>query len=58
MNHTKPQITSDIDNEKIELVENKLISWLNNFWQFSLFYGNYLAGLHSQKKNYSRTKLD
>lgn len=24
--------------------------WLKKFWQFSLFYGDYLASLHSQKK--------
>ena len=23
--------------------------WLIKFWQFSLFYGNYLASLHSKK---------
>ena len=24
--------------------------WCQKFWQFSLFYGDYLASLHSQKK--------
>ena len=24
--------------------------WCRKFWQFSLFYGDYLASLHSQKR--------
>lgn len=25
--------------------------WCQKFWQFSLFYGDYLASLHSRKSN-------
>lgn len=41
-------------NDNIELVENQFLLWLKKFWQFSLFYGDYLATLHSKKL---RTKL-
>ncbi len=49
MNYTKStKIDSNIK-DNIEFKENKVMLWLNNFWQFSLFYGDYLANLHSKK---------
>lgn len=51
MNHSKCYKDSSINDNKIEFVENKIFLWLNKFWQFSLFYGDYLASLHSQKKS-------
>ncbi|WP_158260623.1 hypothetical protein [Pleurocapsa sp. CCALA 161] len=50
MNHVNPEITSTIDNNQVELVENKLILGLNKFWRFCLFYGDYLASLHAKQK--------
>ncbi len=40
----------DLAYEKIEIEENKIIVFLQNFWQFSKFYGQYLASLHSKDK--------
>lgn len=40
----------DLVYEKIEIKENKIIVFLQNFWQFSKFYGNYLGSLHSKNK--------
>ena len=40
----------DLMYEKIEIEENKIIIFLQRFWQFSKFYGDYLANLHSKKK--------
>ena len=54
MNRIKSKSESKIDN-KIELAENQVLLWLKKFWQFSLFYGDYLASLHS-KKTISQTK--
>jgi hypothetical protein len=51
MSQTKSKINSDINNNQVEFVENKLLLWLNKFWRFSFFYGDYLASLHSRKKN-------
>lgn len=50
MNHVNPKITSNIDNNQVEFVENKLILRINKFWQFCLFYGDYLASLHAKQK--------
>ena len=49
MNYAKSNIDSSIDNNKIEIIENKALLYLRNFWKFSLFYGDYLANLHSRK---------
>ena len=54
MNRIKSRSNTNINN-KIELAENKVLLWLKEFWQFSLFYGDYLASLHS-KKTISQTK--
>ncbi|MEM7761298.1 MAG: hypothetical protein AAF298_24690 [Cyanobacteria bacterium P01_A01_bin.40] len=48
MNYTKSKINSNIEN-KIEFEENKVMLGLKKFWQFSLFYGDYLASLHAKK---------
>ncbi len=40
----------DLVYEKIEIEENKIILFCQKFWQFSKFYGNYLASLHSKNK--------
>ena len=41
------------DNERIALTQSQR-AWLccQKFWQFSLFYGDYLASLHSRKKSH------
>ena len=49
MSYTKPNIESNIDNNKIEIIENKALLYLKDFWKFSLFYGDYIASLHSRK---------
>ncbi len=40
----------DLADKRIEIKENKIIVFLQSFWQFSKFYGNYLASLHSKNK--------
>ena len=35
---------------KTEVEENKMVLFLQKFWEFSLFYGEYLGSLHSKKK--------
>ena len=52
MNYNKSNINSNIENNSIEFEENKVMLWIEKFWQFSLFYGDYLASLHSKKENY------
>lgn len=42
--------------DKIEIEDNKILLFLQRFWQFSKFYGEYLASLHSQKKLNSRSR--
>ena len=32
----------------------KIRSWVIKFWQFSLFYGDYLGSLHSRKDSSAR----
>lgn len=41
----------DIDRQSV--LNQYQIAWLwcQKFWQFSLFYGDYLASLHSRKSN-------
>ncbi|MEM8830732.1 MAG: hypothetical protein AAGE96_15430 [Cyanobacteria bacterium P01_G01_bin.19] len=53
MSHTKHHANLDasIDSNKVEFEENKMLLWLEKFWQFSLFYGNYLGSLHARKNN-------
>lgn len=40
---TKPEIT----NSKLEFKQNRMLSFIVKFWQFSEFYGNYLGSMHS-----------
>ena len=40
---------ANTDENKVVYHDNK-VSWFQKFWQFSLFYGDYLASLHSNKK--------
>ena len=40
----------NLTNNKVSYTENRVWLWLKKFWEFSLFYGDYLASLHSQKK--------
>lgn len=40
-----------LDTDRQPLNQYQIIwSWCHKFWQFSLFYGDYLASLHSKKK--------
>lgn len=34
--------------EKLEFEENKFLLFIDKFWQFSKFYGEYLATMHSK----------
>jgi len=49
MNRTKLDINSNIENNRIEFEENKFLLWVEKFWRFCLFYGDYLASLHAKK---------
>ena len=51
MSYTKYHTDASVDSNKAEFEENKMLLWLENFWQFSLFYGNHLASLHGRKKH-------
>lgn len=51
MSYTKSNIDSTVNNNKIEIVENKALLFLKKFWQFSFFYGDYLGSLHSRKSS-------
>ena len=39
----------DIDRQPLNQYQRVWL-WCQKFWQFSLFYGDYLASLHSKKK--------
>ncbi|WP_319421253.1 hypothetical protein [Pleurocapsa sp. FMAR1] len=41
---------SNIAENKVVYDDNKVRLWFQKFWQFSLFYGDYLGSLHSNKK--------
>ena len=41
----------DIDRQPVLNQYQKVWLWCQKFWQFSLFYGDYLASLHSRKKD-------
>lgn len=51
MNYSKCNFES-LDAKKRPFLNQYQKAWLwcKKFWQFSLFYGDYLAGLHSKKK--------
>lgn len=49
MNYTHSKINLNTEHNQVEFVENKFFLWIAKFWQFSLFYGDYLAKLHSKK---------
>ncbi len=51
MNYIKSNIDSTVNDNKIEIVENKALLFLRKFWQFSLFYGDYIGNLHSRKSS-------
>lgn len=44
------QKKTDLAYEKIEIEENKILLFVQKFWRFSKFYGEYLGSLHSKKK--------
>ena len=51
MNFSKSNLEMyEITTNKISYNRNKLWLWVKKFWEFSLFYGQYLGSLHSQKK--------
>ena len=51
MNYSKYNFELLNSNERSPLtLSQKARLWCQKFWQFSLFYGDYLASLHSQKK--------
>lgn len=51
MNFSRTNIKPlNITNHEIGKTESKIWLGLKKFWQFSLFYGDYLGSLHSKKK--------
>ena len=51
MNYSKLNLeSSEAKNSPFLNPSQKFWQWCNKFWQFSLFYGDYLASLHSKKK--------
>jgi hypothetical protein len=50
MNYSKGNFERpNLDNRPVLTQNQKLRLWCQKFWQFSLFYGDYLASLHSRK---------
>lgn len=50
MNYYRTNLESLDNKEKLVLTQyQKAWLWCRKFWQFSLFYGDYLASLHSRK---------
>ncbi|VEP16352.1 conserved hypothetical protein [Hyella patelloides LEGE 07179] len=50
MNYTKSNFQlPNANSDRVLTLEKKVGLWLKKFWQFSLFYGDYLASLHSRK---------
>lgn len=50
MNYYRTNIKLLDNQEKPDLTQyQKAWLWCHEFWQFSLFYGDYLASLHSRK---------
>ena len=47
MNNIQSSVDTNITDNKVDIIENKLLLWIKKFWQFSLFYGDYLGSLHS-----------
>ena len=41
----------DFKHKNIEIEQNQILIFLQNFWKFSKFYGEYLASLHSKNKS-------
>ena len=50
------RVKADIANSKIEFEENKTVLFIQKFWQFSKFYGNYLGSLHSNSFKQQKLK--
>lgn len=51
MNHSQYNLElSDTKKRSGTKPYQKAWLWCQKFWQFSLFYGDYLASLHSKKK--------
>lgn len=46
MNNYQPSLRST--NEQFSNFQQQAALWCRAFWQFSLFYGDYLASLHSR----------
>ncbi|MBE9046637.1 hypothetical protein IQ255_19870 [Pleurocapsales cyanobacterium LEGE 10410] len=42
----------DLAYKPIEIEQNKILLFWQKFWQFSNFYGEYLASLHCKKRNF------
>lgn len=40
----------NVNRDRVLTPNRKVWLWLTKFWQFSNFYGDYLASLHSQKQ--------
>ena len=54
MSYIKPNVGSNPDNNKIEIIKNRALLFIKSFWKFSLFYGDCLASLHSRKSSKHR----
>jgi hypothetical protein len=51
MNYSKFNLESPDAKERPFLNQDRTAwQWCHKFWQFSLFYGDYLAKLHSKRK--------
>lgn len=50
MNYSKSNIEFiEANNNQASTSDRRVWLWLKKFWQFSCFYGDYLASLHAKK---------
>ncbi len=50
MNFYKTNANLMSDNNKVLTIAKKAKLWVQKFWEFSCFYGDYKASLHAKRK--------
>ena len=48
----------DVAQKKIEIRENKILLFIQKFWDFSNFYGEYRASIHFDSNKKSRDTIE
>lgn len=50
------RVNQELATEKLEFESDKILEFVKKFWQFSKFYGEYLASMHSGSKTQLKLK--